>query len=141
MSKNTHTLDELEVRPPQRREASLMAALPEHVAWAKRRSPAFGRILADVDPAGVTSRAALAQVPITRKAELHALQKADPPFGGLTGIPNDQLLRIFASPGPIYDPQGPGADVWHSRRALFATGFRKGDIVQNCLLITSRRPA
>jgi len=35
------------------------------------------------------------------------------------------------SPGPIYEPQGGGADFWGAARALFAAGFRAGDIVHN----------
>jgi phenylacetate-CoA ligase len=36
------------------------------------------------------------------------------------------------SPGPIYDPEGRGADYWHTARSLFAAGFRAGDVAINC---------
>ena len=132
MAGDLKTYDALETRDPQEREQALMAALPEQVALAKRRSPAYGTLLADIDPFAVDTRQALARLPVTRKSALPALQHADPPFGGLTAVPTGELLRIFASPGPIYDADAAGTDVWHTARALYATGFRRGDILQNC---------
>jgi phenylacetate-CoA ligase len=35
------------------------------------------------------------------------------------------------SPGPIWEPQGPGSDPWGAARALHAAGFRAGDVVVN----------
>ena len=132
MAGDLKTYDALETRDPQEREQALMAALPEQVALAKRRSPAYGTLLADIDPFAVDTRQALARLPVTRKSALPALQHADPPFGGLTAVPTGELLRIFASPGPIYDADAAGTDVWHTARALYASGFRRGDILQNC---------
>ena len=123
--------DELERRDPEQRERDLEAQLPKIVAIAKERSPGFGKILADIDPAGVVDRRALADLPITRKSDLAELQKSMPPFGGLTTVRNGELARIFASPGPIYDPEARRADYWRTARCLFAAGFRKGDIVHN----------
>src|SRR5689334_7960237 len=100
--------DSLETRDPEERERSLWAALPGHIAHAKRSAPGWARILAEVDPAGVTDRAALATLPVTRKSDLLALQKMQPPFGGLNAAPPARLGRIFVSPGPIYDPGGGG---------------------------------
>ncbi|MBI1206118.1 MAG: AMP-binding protein [Azospirillum sp.] len=123
--------DALETRDPQAREAALMAALPEQVALAQRRAPAYSRILEGVDPFAVNTRAALARLPVTRKSALIDLQKRNPPLGGLTATPPDQLLRIFASPGPIYDPEGRRPDYFRFARALYAAGFRKGELVHN----------
>jgi phenylacetate-CoA ligase len=123
--------DTLETRDPGEREKSLMAALPGHIDHAKRSAPGWARILAGVDPKSVTNRAALAKLPVTRKSDLVALQKAERPFGGLTAVPASQLGRIFVSPGPIYDPGGGGRDWWRTSRALFAAGFRRGDIALN----------
>ena len=39
---------------------------------------------------------------------------------------------MFASPGPIYEPEGARADYWRLARPLFAAGFRNGDLVHNC---------
>ena len=36
------------------------------------------------------------------------------------------------SPGPIYDPEGRQRDYWRFARALFAAGFRAGDLIHNC---------
>jgi phenylacetate-CoA ligase len=124
--------DALETRDPEARERALMAALPGQVAHAKRNAPGFARILADVDPAAITSRAALALLPVTRKSELVALQKAAAPFGGLNATKPGELSRIFMSPGPIFDPEGRREDYWRMARPLFAAGFRPGEVIHNC---------
>jgi phenylacetate-CoA ligase len=123
--------DDLETRDPEAREGALLAALPAQVAYAKQNAPGFARILADVDPAGISSRKALARLPVTRKSDLGDLQKAAPPFGGLNATPVEKLIRLFVSPGPIYEPEGHGPDWWRSARALYAGGFRAGDLIVN----------
>ena len=123
--------DALETRDPETRERALMGALPRQIALAKAKAPGWARILSEVDPAGVTGRAALAKLPVTRKPDLIALQKAEPPFGGLNATPVAQLGRIFVSPGPIYDPAGRGRDWGRAARALFAAGFRSGEVALN----------
>ena len=124
--------DTLETRDPQDRERALMAALPQQIAHAKANAPYFAALLKDIDPRDVTSRAVLAKLPVTRKSALLALQKERPPFGGLAATPPRQLARIFMSPGPIYEPEGKRADYWRIARALFAAGFRTGDLIHNC---------
>ena len=109
-----------------------MLALPKLVAHAKKRAPGFSKILSVVNPAKITSRKALAGVPVTRKSDLVALQKNLPPLGGLNATPVDKLGKLFISPGPIYEPEGRGKDWWHAARSLFAGGFRAGDRVLNC---------
>src|SRR5512136_3463911 len=123
--------DRLETRSPEERERSLMTALPGHIAHAKRSAPGWARILGDIDPAAVADRAALARLPVTRKSDLLALQKTERPFGGLNAAPVAQIGKIFVSPGPIYDPGGGGRDWWRTARALFAAGFRSGDLAVN----------
>src|SRR5258708_2302956 len=123
--------DSLEIRDPEERERSLMARFRGQIPRARRNAPGWARILAGVDPRAVTSRAALAKLPIIRKSDLPALQKAERPFGGLNATPVPQLGRIFVSPGPIYDPEGRGRDWWRVARALFAAGFRAGDLALN----------
>jgi phenylacetate-CoA ligase len=124
--------DDLEVRDPARRERDLMARLSAQLARARAGSAFFGRELAAVDTTAVGSREALAKLPVTRKSALMEMQKALPPFGGLNATPASGLARIFVSPGPIYDPEGRRPDFWRTARALFAAGFRAGDIVLNC---------
>src|SRR3984893_10047646 len=126
----TEHYDALETRPPAEREAELFSRLPGVLRQAMA-APTYAERLKGIDPNGVTSRAALARLPVLRKADLPALHKAAPPFGGLvTGVPGS-FGRLFASPGPIFEPEGTHADPWRGARALFAAGFRPGDVVLN----------
>ncbi len=128
MSGAADHFDALETRDPATRETELMAALRRQLAHAKAEAPGFARILRDVEPAAVTDRAALAQLPVTRKSDLIALQRDDPPFGGLNAGPAG---RIFVSPGPIYEMESADSGFWRLERALHAAGFRAGDLVHN----------
>ena len=127
--------DALETREPAQREADLMDALPRQVAHAQRAAPAFAAILDGVDAAGVTSREALARLPVTRKHELFERQRAartSDPFGGFSAlVRGPKMPRAFSSPGPIYEPEGTARDYWRAGRAMFAAGFRAGDLVHN----------
>lgn len=127
--------DTLETRSAAEREAQLLAALPAQVAHAQRSSTAFAEILQGVDPARVHSRAALARLPVTRKGELFERQKAQratDPFGGFAALVRGPAMpRIYASPGPIYEPEGSTRDYWRVGRAMYAAGFRSGDLVHN----------
>ncbi|WP_454918593.1 phenylacetate--CoA ligase family protein [Xanthobacter sediminis] len=123
--------DAAETRDPQAREAALLAALSAQVAHAKAKSAYFADLFKDVDAEAVTSRAALARLPVTRKSDLLEIQPKSLPFGGLNAVPPGKLARIFMSPGPIYDPEGHGPDFWRFGRALHAAGFRAGEIVHN----------
>ena len=123
--------DRLETRHPKGREAALMLALPKLVAHAKKKAPGFARILKDVNPGKITSREALAGLPVTRKSDLLEIQKQQPPLGGLNATPISRLAKLFVSPGPIYEPEGRGRDWWRTARGLFAGGFRPGDLVAN----------
>ena len=124
-------LDALETRNPQSREKALMERLPQLIAQAQMAS-GWAMILQGATAADIKSRHALAQLPVTRKSDLKNLQKQCLPFGGLNTTPNNQLQRIFMSPGPIYDPQGRGQDWWRFSRALHAAGIRSGHLLQNC---------
>jgi len=123
--------DDLETRDPEVREKALFATLPGQIAHAKANAPHFTRLLKDVEPDQVRDRKALAQLPVTRKSDLITLQKETPPFAGMTAVATGALGRVFSSPGPIYDPQGARGDFWRMGRALFAAGFRRGDLVYN----------
>jgi phenylacetate-CoA ligase len=133
--------DALEIRSPQEREAALMAALPAQIANAQKNSAAFAEILQGVDAATITSRTALARLPVTCKYELLERQqarRATDPFGGFATIGWKGLLRssgarrVYQSPGPIYEPEGQGSDYWRAARAMAAAGFEAGDLVHNC---------
>ncbi len=135
----TDYFDDLETRNPEAREAALMAALPAQVACAKDHAPGFGRILADVDPAAVTDRTALAGLPVTRKSALIGLQESDPPFGGLTATPTRDLARLYLSPGPIADPEGAGGDSGGWRGRCSRAGSARATWCITVSPITSRR--
>jgi phenylacetate-coenzyme A ligase PaaK-like adenylate-forming protein len=122
--------DALETRDPAAREANLFARLPAAVAHAMT-APGWAKHLAGVDPQAVTSRAALAKLPLLRKSALLNLQKESPPFGGFNVTPPGKARRLFMSPGPIFEPEGHGEDIGGAARALFAAGMRAGDIVHN----------
>ncbi len=123
--------DDLETRDAGQRERALFGALPGQIQHAKANASYFARLLRDVDAGAVRDRKALAALPVTRKSDLIDLQKASPPFAGMTAVATGRLGRVFSSPGPIYDPQGSTADFWRFGRALFAAGFRRGDLVHN----------
>jgi phenylacetate-CoA ligase len=132
--------DALESRDPAAREAALMAALPAQVR-AAQGTAALGEILAGVDAAAITSRTALARLPVTRKSQLLERQRASiasDPFGGFSALgwralPRARAAqRVYQSPGPIYEPEGAARDYWRLARAMHAAGLRAGDLVHNC---------
>ncbi len=133
--------DALETRAPEAREAALMAALPAQIAQAQKNSAALAEILQGIDAAQVTSRAALARLPVTRKYQLLERQqalRAQDPFGGFATIGWKGMVRsagvrrVYQSPGPIYEPEGHAPDYWRAARAMAAAGFEAGDLVHNC---------
>jgi len=126
----TEHYDALETRDPASREADLFARLPGVLRKAME-APAYAERLKGIDPASVTGRAALAHLPVLRKSELPALHKAAPPFGGFVKASPGSFARLFTSPGPIFEPEGTQADPWRGARALYAVGFRPGDVVLN----------
>ena len=124
--------DARETRDPSERERDLLARLPAQIAHAQAKTAAFAKLLADVDPATVSSREALAALPVIRKSELLELQKTARPFGGFAAVRwGSGCARVFASPGPIYEPEGSRRDYWRLARAFYAAGFRAGDLVHN----------
>ena len=128
--------DSLEQRDPAVREAALLQALPAQIAHAQTAASAWATILQGVKANDINSRAALAGLPVTRKYELLArqqAQRANDVFGGFSALRFGKTMpRVFASPGPIYEPEGVGKDYWRMARALFAAGFRSGELVHNC---------
>ncbi|MCJ7798872.1 MAG: AMP-binding protein [Polaromonas sp.] len=133
----TTFFDALETRSTAVREAALMAALPRQVAHAQTHAPAFSSLLADFDSAASDSRTALAQLPVTRKHELLERQQAarqagSDVFGGFSALRyGAHMPHVFASPGTIYEPEGTRKDYWRMARALYAAGFRSGQLVHN----------
>ena len=121
---------ELERMAPKERQKFLEERMREIIDYAYKKAPA---VTERFDKAGLTPKDIrtvkdLEKIPMVRKDDLIALQKANPPFGGYLAVPIDSLERIYQSPGPIYDPQ---------RKRGFGTGggmgpdFGKGQIVMN----------
>ncbi|MEO0764356.1 MAG: phenylacetate--CoA ligase family protein, partial [Pseudomonadota bacterium] len=126
------TLDPLEIRDPAAREAAQFAALAGQLAATRDAAPALAEQLGDTDPASVTDRAALARLPVMRKATLVERQRAAPPFGGLAARPLAGFTHVFQSPGPLYEPgRVDRPDWWRFARALRAAGIGAGDVVLN----------
>ncbi|MGM4921491.1 phenylacetate--CoA ligase family protein [Tardiphaga sp. 804_B3_N1_9] len=122
--------DTLENCDPSQRQANLFSRLPDVLRHAMQ-APAYAEHLKGIDPAAIVSRAALAHLPVLRKSDLPALHKASPPFGGFVSGATGSFGRLFTSPGPIFEPESKQADPWRGARALYAAGFRAGDVVLN----------
>ena len=129
--KKDEYFDELETMSPEAREKHLNGRLAEHVKHAYKYSPAVKKLIdsAGVSPDEIRTVKDLEKLPITRKTDLVEMQKADPPFGGVTGIPDEDVERVFISPGPIYEIQ-PSRIKWFAK-SFWAAGFRKGDVAIN----------
>jgi phenylacetate-CoA ligase len=132
MAVNAHDrYDTRETRTPSVRESELFSRLPAVLRKAMEM-PGYAEQLRGVDPEEITSRAAFAKLlPVLRKSELPALHKASPPFGGFVSGSPGAFARLYTSPGPIFEPESPHTDPWRGARALFAAGFRAGDVVLN----------
>lgn len=122
--------DALETREPAIREREQFTRLTEFIGRAMA-APGWAKHLRGHDATSIGSRSALAKLPVMRKADLSALQKDHPPFGGLNVTPPGKARRLLMSPGPIFEPEGGGADWWGAARAVYAAGIRQGDIVHN----------
>ena len=138
--------DTRETRPAEQRERELFESLPAALEAARRHAPAIARQLGGVEIARLTSREALAQVPVLRKSELLQVQHAARigatdgstraerlrVFGGFSTVGWGAARRVFASPGPIYEPESARPDYWGFARALHAAGVRADMLVYNC---------
>lgn len=133
MAGATEFYDDLETRDPEAREAAFMATLPGQIAHAKAKAPFYADTLKAVDADSVSSREALARLPVTRKSEVIKLQAEKPPFGGLAAIDAGDAAVVFTSPGPIFELMSDTVDYFGVGRSVFACGFRKGDLVHNSL--------
>jgi phenylacetate-CoA ligase len=123
--------DARETRSAEARAADLGRELPAQIARAMA-APGMAAHLAGLDPAAVTDLAALARLPVLRKAGLGEAQKGAPPFGGFTPLGVAEMDHVFQSPGPIYEPGSRARDWWRLGRFLHACGIGRGDVVQNC---------
>lgn len=123
--------DALETRDPAQREQDQFRTLTQTLDRALT-APGWAKHLGSLDPKSVSSRAALAKLPVLKKSDLIGLQKETLPFGGYNATALGKAKRILMSPGPIFELEGHGKDYANVARALFAAGFRGGDIIHNC---------
>jgi phenylacetate-CoA ligase len=126
----TRHFDTFETRDPSIRATSQFAQLRLALA-AALRAPAHAERLKGLDPRDITCAKALAQLPVLRKADLPALHRETPPFGGFVAGHLGDFGRLFTSPGPIFEGEGIERDPWGAGRACFAAGFGCGDVVLN----------
>ena len=105
--------------------------LKQTVLFAYEKAPAFRTRLGSVGPGDIQTLEDLEKIPVVRKEALVDLQAGAPPFGGLLAVEPEDLMRIYSSPGPIYDPQGRDEDHWRFAEPLKIAGFGLGDIVMN----------
>ncbi len=124
--------DTLETRAPEERVAAQFAALRGQVAQLKAAGGGWAERLGEVSPDDLDGPEDLAKLPLTRKHDLIALQKAAPPFGGLNAAAPGKAGRIFTSPGPIFELEARESDYGRMARALFAAGVRPGEVLHNC---------
>lgn len=125
-----------ETMPPKERADFTRDLLRKTIRFAYEKAPATRKKMdgAGVKPEEVREFADLARIPLTRKADLKNIQKAEPPFGGLAAVPPRGMRRIYVSPGPTYDPEGREETHWRWEKPFVAAGFRAGDIVQNTFM-------
>jgi len=125
-----------ETMPQWDREEFRLGNLRAAVRHAYENAPATRKKMDEggIKPADVRSVADLVKIPLTRKADLKSIQKAELPFGGLAAVPLRAMRRIYVSPGPTYDPEGREETHWRWEKAFVAAGFRPGDIVQNTFM-------
>ena len=108
------------------------AALRARLKELAPHSPQLARQLAGFDLETLQGPADLARLPLLRKSDLSALQGEAPPFAGIAARAPGGFRRLFQSPGPIFEVEDHGEDVFGARAAFAAAGFQRGDIVLNC---------
>ena len=123
----------LETMPIPQKTWYLNRKLKEILHYAHNHSFAIKHKMDSVGatPKDIQTIQDLEKLPITQKADLIEIQKKNPPFGGFEGIPLGKLRRIYVSPGPIYEPGEADCEELGWAQALYAGGFRPGDIVIN----------
>lgn len=131
MANSEQFFDALETRSTEERNAQQMQQLPRQIALAKEKTTAYSTLFNDISPQDINSLEALAALPVTRKSELIKAQSAVKPFGGFASFQPGKMAKVFASPGPIYEPEGDTDDYWRIARAMYAAGIRSNELIHN----------
>lgn len=125
---------EVETMPPGQRREYYLRQVKRQVAYAYENAPAMRAKMdeAGVTPGDIDELSDMEAIPITTKDSLIEARRADPPWGGLLGVPPQDIPRVYLSPGPIYDVQSTDDNFFiRWRRRMHAHGFRPGDVVVN----------
>jgi len=128
MNQNDYFNFEEETMPAAARSRYLDDAVENIVSHAYQNAPAIREKMerAGISPADIHGTADLVRIPITRKSELLEREHAALPFGGFLAVP--RTSQIYISPGLTYEPEIPDPQVRSDAKALYAAGFRPGDV-------------
>ena len=106
------------------------AALRARLTELRPQSPQLARQLKGVDIAALQTPADLARLPLLRKSGLSTAQKDGPPFAGIAARAPGGFRRLFMSPGPIFEVEDHGDDVFGSSDLVGNdVGYRKNRLV------------
>ncbi len=122
----TEHYDALETRSPAEREADLFARLPQVLA-AALQTLGYAAHLKGVDTTGRDlARRRSPRLPVLRKADLPALQKAAPALRWPRPC-RALLLLAGSSPRPARSSsrKAPPPSAWNAARGCYAAGFRR----------------
>jgi phenylacetate-CoA ligase len=124
----------VESADPAERDARNLGRLAAHAERVVKNSSFYAaRFSASgLDPADLTSRSALAELPPLSKSEIIADQAISPPYGTILGVDPESVVRQYIGPGPqttYWTREDQEACVDDGAWAFFTNGFRSSDVV------------
>lgn len=119
-----------ELLSPAMRRSKHYEKLETLIARVRKKSPYYKKLYQDI-PLNLKGEELLQSLPFVSKSGMKLIQTKANRLGALSNLKVGQYQRLFASPGPIYEP-GLKGDWWRMAQALYASGIRKNDIIQNC---------
>ena len=123
--------DRRECIPQEEREHRKTLQILEMLASGLRKSSRIRKIFDDLGlhHDEIKTLADFQILPVISREKLIQLEAMDPPFAGLSNA-DEEIDRIFISPGPVYEPHLSENDhLW--ARAYHAAGIGRGDVVLN----------
>ncbi|MFH1138621.1 MAG: AMP-binding protein [Pseudomonadota bacterium] len=122
-----------ETMSSETRRRELEAGLLKIIAHAHGHSRAYRDIWdrAGVEPREILGLDDLPKLPGVHLADLVERKKSDPPLGGFETIPVSDFHRIYANPGPIWQPGEKEYRDQSWAEGLVGAGFRPGDRILN----------
>ena len=126
---------EIETMPLEQMRARQEKMVVDHVAHAYKNSPYYRKKFDEIGlkPEDIKNIGDFfTKVPFISKSEIIDAQRENPPFGEFLASPEDEIVRLWVSPGPIFYPFS-GEDLAAFQdmcsEAFFATGIRKHDLL------------